>query len=200
MTTQSEYETRTVTQSESINADGPYALIGKLTAAFRDSDVDVVRFYTPETPVDGLTFEIEIERCDVPSGVHVDGDMLVFEPEVLSFMTLGDETNMNVQTRKYVDFQWVDEMTVDRRIEVPAAESRIGETAAKDNSHGWPGVAGYTLDGDTWCPQCAEAHEDIDTSGDSRQAILADTEWDAPAPVCAHCLATLDVRTIGGDN
>lgn len=83
--------------------------------------------------------------------------------------------------------------------------------ADRDKTHGWPGVIGYVHEGDVYCPDCAEEIEAIDTSSNSRQAMLYGEESDS-IDVCGamnDCLnrpdgkrhgAPLQVSLIVGDH
>lgn len=79
-----------------------------------------------------------------------------------------------------------------------------GNRAPLDMSGGWPGVAGFSHDGATYCIDCAEENADIDTTlarkDDSQLAytglILGSHEFDREV-LCATCERTLQVRTYG---
>lgn len=82
-------------------------------------------------------------------------------------------------------------------------ERSEGNRAPLDMSGGWPGVAGFSHDGDTYCVDCAEENPDIDTEQarkDDAQLpwtgiILGDSEFDREAR-CATCERVLQVRVI----
>lgn len=80
------------------------------------------------------------------------------------------------------------------------------EEARVDRSGGWPGIAGFSHDGETYCVACADDRDDIDTA-QARQddavlpmtgVILTTAEFGREVH-CGDCERRLDVRVLGGE-
>lgn len=77
----------------------------------------------------------------------------------------------------------------------PERHSRVGDLRYAEYTHLYPGTAGYVCNADVYCPDCAR-HMDCDTSPNSPDGVLADSEWDCGSAVCGFCGIALDVNVL----